>query len=66
MLKIALLSTTLYLTPVAKKGGEFGTFGVKYTQKLTESVYFKVRYEDYSALDHKSNPKVRAYFDFDF
>lgn len=66
MLKIALLSTTLYLTPVVKKGGEFGTFGMKYTQKITESVYFKVRYEDYSALDRKSNPKVRAYFDFDF
>jgi len=66
MLKIALLSTTLYLTPVVKKGGELGTFGFKYTQKITEGIYFKVRYEDSNLMDKERNPKIRSYLEFDF
>lgn len=66
MLKIAILSTTLYLTPVAKKGGELGTFGIKYTQKITESIYFKIRYEDTNVMDKERNPKIRSYLEFDF
>jgi hypothetical protein len=63
---MALLSTTLYLTPIAKSGGEFGTFGLKYTQKLSENVYFKIRYSDYGLLEEKRDPKIKVYFDFDF
>lgn len=66
MLKIALLSTTLYLAPISKSGGDFGVFGIKYTQKVTESVYFKVRYYDNSILDDVRNPTIKAYFDYNF
>lgn len=66
MIKIALLSTTLYLTPVSKAGGEYGVFGFKYTQKLNECLYFKVRYEDRSFLDQDRNPKLKVYLDVDF
>jgi hypothetical protein len=63
MLKIAFLSTSLYFAPMLKDNGNFG---FKYTQRITDAIYFKVRYEDVNIATQKVEPKIKAYFDFDF
>ena len=43
MLTATILATTLYITPVYKSGGQFGTFGMKFTQKVSDGIFFKIR-----------------------
>lgn len=63
MIKIAILATTLYLTPIIK---DKGYFGLKYTQRITNSIYFKIRYQDINIATEERDPKVKAYLEFDF
>lgn len=63
MFKIALLSTTLYLTPTVN---ESGLFGLKYTQKVSDAFYFKVRILNQDFSSDESNVKLRVYFDYNF
>lgn len=66
MIKIALLSTTLYLTPTMQNGGDFGVFGIKYTQKITEFIYLKFRCQETNRLNKDPIITARLYADFDF
>jgi hypothetical protein len=66
MIKATILATTIWLTPTAKTGGDLGTFGFKYTQKLSDNIYFKVRVEEKSNIKEDPQAKAKVYFDFNF
>jgi hypothetical protein len=65
MIKIALLSSTLYLTPIVTPKGENGTFGLKYTQKISSDLYFKIR-TFATPSKNEITTTVRLYLEKDF
>lgn len=66
MLTATLLATTLYIKPVINKGGDYGIFGLKFTQKISDGIYFKVRTSVKPKDNEQPEYKIKAYFDFDF
>ena len=66
MIATLLLGTTLYLTPVATNGGDFGNYGMKFTDKINDGIYLKIRVFDKPCLNEQPQPTIKAYIDFDF
>jgi len=66
VLSSLLLASGIYLAPTIQKGGDFGVFGVKYTQKITDQIYFKVRVQTKPIENKDPIVKLRAFCEFDF
>ncbi|MCK9429044.1 MAG: hypothetical protein M0R17_03415 [Candidatus Omnitrophica bacterium] len=66
MIKATILATTIYLTPTMHSGGDFGIFGFKYTQKITNAIYFKIRTSMQPETNKNLDTQLKVYMDFDF
>lgn len=66
MINALLLASGIYLTPTIQKGGEFGVFGLKYTQKITDRIYFKVRVQAKPLENKDPTVNLRVFGEFDF
>ena len=66
MIKATILASTLYLTPTITQNGSGEIFGIKFTQKITSSLYLKVR--TYMTNKQNSDPiySIKAYLEKDF
>ena len=66
MLTATILATTLYITPVYKSGGQFGTFGMKFTQKVSDGIFFKIRVFNKPIQNKDDVYTIKTYMEFDF
>lgn len=66
MIKVLLLSSSIYLTPTINNSGSNTLLGLKFTQKITNSIWFKVRITETISKNEVPTQNVKAYLDFDF
>jgi len=66
MITTTLLTMKIFLTPVVTQSGPLGNFGLKFTEKVSENVYFKIRIYEEPLKDQLPQPKLKVYFDYDF
>lgn len=66
MFTSTLLATTLYLTPIMNNKGPYGVFGIKYTHKISDQIFFKVRTYIKPQEENDPNYYIKAYVDINF